>query len=381
MNVLMLSLDRALAGDRMTPSDAVKRHQEYALGVDFLMIVVLTRQGYVEGKLADNCVVVPTNSRSRIAMIRDALKVVRKLMNERPVDLLVAQAEAMPIARMIGKKENIPIIASFHAASFDTPDWKRHFESAAWATLVRKSLASAEKIRVVSHTMAERLKLHGIPPARIAVVPTAVDIKRFIKPNQLRLKKLKDAFGVDEIIVYVGRLEPVKNIQLLIEAMAEVALRRPSARLVIVGEGTERERIAEQVRKRGLSSCIVFAGPVDAEHIVEYYHAARVGVLPSRSESLGKVLIEAGAASLPVVATDTDGARSVIVAGKTGYLVPQGDARGMAEKIVFLLEHSPEATEMGKRAQEHIAKHFNWEQSIEQVLSLWKSAVAKGAHS
>jgi len=212
------------------------------------------------------------------------------------------------------------------------------------------------------------------------VIPTPVDLEKFKAFEPEKVKQIKDDYFNKKIILYAGRLVKVKNLPLLLKAVAMIRNSKHNIILLIIGEGGEKAKLKRKVRRLEIEDAVVFISSAPQKDLVNYYHAADVFVLPSFSESLGKVLIEAGAAGCPVVSTETTGARDVVVEGRTGYLVPIGDENAMVEKILKVLRmEESERKEMAKNAQRILEEKFSQEKSIEKVVMFWNKLIKHDA--
>lgn len=153
-------------------------------------------------------------------------------------------------------------------------------------------------------------------------------------------------------VVFVGSLEHCKGVDVLIDSWAEVARRVPVARLLIAGDGPLRETLRRRVGSLGLRDSVRFVGVVDREELMTLLDSSALLVLPSRSEGLGRVVLESFARARPVVATRVGGLPETVEEGRTGWLVDPGDARGLAQTILGALEDPARLRAMGAAARE-----------------------------
>ncbi|MGQ0571214.1 MAG: glycosyltransferase family 4 protein [Armatimonadota bacterium] len=197
---------------------------------------------------------------------------------------------------------------------------------------------------------------------RVRSVHNGVDLAHFAPRNGSRPAEAAH-------LVYVGRISPEKGVHVLLEAFEYVLARRPDATLQIVGP--EYRRAGRQGYlaglKRGLSPRVAarvrFAGFVEHEDLPQVYENAAVFVSPSLQEAFGMTLVEAMAMGLPVVSTRTGGIPEVIDDGRTGLLVEPGDARGLAEAILKLLNDPSLRAAMGASGRRRVEERFSWDQS------------------
>lgn len=156
-------------------------------------------------------------------------------------------------------------------------------------------------------------------------------------------------------VLYVGRLAPKKGLRYLIDAMADI-----DARLTIVGDGNERERL--ETRARDVNADVRFVGMVDPDAVDDYYRSAGIFVLPSiEGEGMPNVLLEAMAWGLPVIATPSGGIPTLIDDGTNGFLVPMRDSDTLAERIQRLLDEPDLAEQVGEQARAYVTEHHSWD--------------------
>ena len=381
----MVSLDKTLLGANggglpAQAGDAQERHRRYGEFVEKLDIVVFSRSGFQKNAISEKVTAFPTNSFSKFNYIFDAYKIGKALFRQNNYDLIDTQDPFFTglVGYWLKKKFKKPLEIHFHGDF-----WGNAFQSEAgiFQLFLSKFIARyADGIRVVSQGIKEKLVKKGIAPEKIAVIPTPVDLEKFKAFEPEKVKQIKDDYFNKKIILYAGRLVKVKNLPLLLKAVAMIRNSKHNIILLIIGEGGEKAKLKRKVRRLEIEDVVVFISSAPQKDLVNYYHAADVFVLPSFSESLGKVLIEAGAAGCPVVSTETTGARDVVVEGRTGYLVPIGDENVMVEKILKVLRmEESERKEMAKNAQRILEEKFSQEKSIEKVVMFWNKLIKHDA--
>jgi len=175
----------------------------------------------------------------------------------------------------------------------------------------------------------------GASPDRVGVVPCGVNLRTF-RPIDRTSARAKIGFGSEKLVLFAGRLEPLKGVDLLMRAFASLPSRR-NTRLIILGEDDENEieidrlsRISDQLN---IQEAVIFTGAVKHDLMPYFYNAADVCVVPSHYESFGLVALEALACGTPVVATDVGNLNSIIVEGRTGYVVEDHSAESLSAKM------------------------------------------------
>ena len=162
-------------------------------------------------------------------------------------------------------------------------------------------------------------------------------------------------------VIYAGVLIPRKAVDVLIDAFASIASDFPSARLYLVGKpdnAVYTEQLKAQVERLALGDRVVFVGEVSRAELAEYMGRARVLVLPSHSEGLGRVLVEAMMCGTPAIGSRVGGIPDVIREGENGYLVPPGDARALSTALEKALR-DPDIEAMGARARAFAEQFFS----------------------
>ena len=205
-------------------------------------------------------------------------------------------------------------------------------------------LTGADAVTVVSEDIAARLAQDGIAPSRPPlVIANGVDTGFWAPPAS------RAAASALPHLVALGRLEPVKGFDILIEAAALLHANGTPVRLTIIGEGSEREALAAQAARLGVEQAVTFAGRLAPPAIRDLFQAADLFVLSSRSEGMPLALMEAMASGLPVVAADVGGVART--AGGAAMLVPPESPQALAEAIASLLGDESECALSGEKAR------------------------------
>lgn len=160
-------------------------------------------------------------------------------------------------------------------------------------------------------------------------------------------------------VAFVGRLDTVKGVPLLLEAFAMVTARHPEARLTIAGDGPSRQRLEARAQALGLTGVVRFAGYMDEAGVANLLETASMLVLPSFAEGLPVVLIEASASRLPVIATQVAGVPELVQDGLSGFIVPPGDVETLANRLDRLLSNPDLCARMGEAGRQKIEAEFD----------------------
>jgi glycosyltransferase involved in cell wall biosynthesis len=179
-------------------------------------------------------------------------------------------------------------------------------------------------------------------------------------------------------IVYLGRLEAYKRVDLLLRALVTLHPRHPELELLIVGRGAEREGLERLAKELGVADHVRFAGFVDDEERDRLVASALLAVCPSVKEGWGITITECNALGVPVVATDAPGLRDAVLDGETGVLVPDGApetfTHRLAEAIGALLEDRERLERQASNARD-FSRRFDWDISAEQMARAIEAAV------
>jgi glycosyltransferase involved in cell wall biosynthesis len=214
-----------------------------------------------------------------------------------------------------------------------------------------------------------RAELAGAGFQRLRVVMRGVDTDRFDPAR--RSDALREAWGAGphtQVVMYVGRLAPEKNLGTLVDAFHAMRQSIADLRLVIVGDGPARRELGERVPDA------VFAGMRSGEDLAAHYASADMFVFPSMTETFGNVTTEAMASGLPVLAYDHAAAGQLIRSGENGLLAPLADKPAFLHQAVKLATHRELALEIGAAARRS-ACELGWDRIVGQVESVFQSAV------
>lgn len=221
----------------------------------------------------------------------------------------------------------------------------------------------------ISPSTREDLALRGVDAERVGVVAPGVDRERYCVDGAVLPRK-----EPSPLIVWVGRLEPYKRADTMIDALALVRQTVPQARLVIVGAGSARDALEQQSKERGLEHAIVFTGFISEERKVELLQQADVVTQTSEKEGWGMTVIEANACGAPAVATRVPGLRDAVRDGVSGLLVPYADVPALARAVVRVLNDRTLHEELVRGGVEW-ARRFTWDHVADDTEALLEEAI------
>jgi D-inositol-3-phosphate glycosyltransferase len=288
---------------------------------------------------------------------------VRAHLAYEPADVLHANYWLSGVAAHRLKHElDLPLVSTFHTLArvkAETGDLEPQARIDAEADVVACSDVITANSVVEMH---ELITHYGADPSRIEIVPPGVD-HAFFSPGSRRGARQALGLGDEPVLLFVGRIQPLKGVDVAVEALARLRDRR--ARMLIVGgsSGAEGDDYVADVHKliadHGLSERITMVPPQPHHVLSTYYRAADLTVVPSRSESFGLVALESAACGTPVVASDVGGLRTLVDHGRTGLRVPGRDPDDYAAAIERILDDPVFADTLSRRS-EVAASAYTW---------------------
>jgi len=279
----------------------------------------------------------------------------------------IPHASAAYFARQILKKsgKDIPFITTLHGTDITLVG-----RDATYEPVVTFSINESDAITAVSDSLKkETLDSFNIEK-EIHVIPNFVDVKRFHHTDKNHFKQMLAPDG-ERILVHVSNFRSVKRVPDVIKIFAEVKKAIP-AKLLMIGDGPERQNAEEMARSMGLYADVRFLGK--QEQINEILSISDLFLLPSATESFGLSALEAMACSVPVVSTNAGGLPEINVHGKTGFLSDVGDTEAMAANAIYILSDSERLLHFKKAAIAH-ARKFEKQHIIPQYEELYTKVI------
>ena len=225
--------------------------------------------------------------------------------------------------------------------------------------LKRSEYATMPTEQAVADLIPNKRKPFKVP---VEALSNGIDLSRFAKgkPN----KEIYDKYNIPRnkpIVLYVGRVDPEKSLDVLAEAFVKVAKKKPDAQLVVVGDGTAKPKLESILEKAGLSEQVHFLGRVVGDDLPQIYRTGTVFAITSKTETQSIVLMEAMASGLPCVAVKAGAVHELVKNNKNGYLANPDDVNGVARSILRILENPTLREKMSKesvaRAERHDISH------------------------
>jgi glycosyltransferase involved in cell wall biosynthesis len=234
--------------------------------------------------------------------------------------------------------------------------------------LQRLTYRLAHRIVANSHAAGAQVVDEGVPRSRLSVIPNGIDLSCYL-PRSPRTQR--------RVVTTVANLRKEKGHEVLLDAAAIVARHFPDVTFRLAGGGPMRSMLEQQARALGLGSVVQFLG--HREDVPAVLHEADVFVLPSRTEAFPNGLMEAMAASLPVVASDVGGIPELVEHERNGLLVPVGDAPALAAAIVRLARESELADSLARAARQTIESRYAFDRMVASFEALYEGEVEAAA--
>ncbi len=347
--------------------------------------VILTRTlgpaRHRERKLWPTCTVVPSNSASRRRFLHDGFRIASRLIAEGRINL-VSVRDPFAIGLLgvrLKRAHHVALVVHVMADMLDNPYFTRErLRNRVLNAVAKRVLARADTVRV--STTVEKAKLDrlaprlGLAPEQVHHVPFLVEMEPFLAADGRLVRRRYSAGTRRPIVLSVGRLERQKDMPTLLRALAIVAERIPEVLLLVVGDGAERARLQRLARRLRVARHVEFTGRIDHDELPAYYGGCDVFAATSIYEGTCMVLVEAAAAGRPIVATDFAGAHDAVLDGESGFIVPIGDALAVAERLIYLLEHTERRT-FGQRGRDHVSAAFDQKALLAGTRTLWEAAL------
>ena len=305
---------------------------------------------------------------------RSGLKI-RELHARTKVDVIHAHGDIIEafILSFIVRGLGIPLVMTMHSGL----SRKRYYRTAApfiWRRV--------NEIIGVSPEIIKTMERWSIPPERLYTISSGIEFQRFARACEEK-EIARRNLGIPTsafVVLGVGRLHPMKGFRYLIEAAS--TLSEKSVLVYIVGGGPLESDLRSRVKN---TSNVILTGSQPQESVIKYLVAADVFVLPSidlpgQSEGTPTALMEAMAAGLPVVITDSGGGKYLVRNGENGFVVPQANAPALATAIRRLLENPELRTKMSVMNRE-IAKSKDWRLIADQVCRVYERAISRNRAS
>lgn len=290
-------------------------------------------------------------------------------------------------ARELAREWRVPVVHMFHTlgrlkdAVADSPAQR---EADNRGGVEQEIMAFAD--RIVAATPLDRQQMldhYTVDEAKIAVIPCGVNLELFHPIDRYAAREYLGLPPERQLLLFVGRLDPVKGLNVLLEAMCILTRRLHPCRaqdlsLAVIGGDRESHLEAlgdptclKEIREElGLGDLVIFVGSRAQEDLPYYYSASLACVMPSLYESFGMVALEAMACATPVIASRVGGLTFTVRDGETGFLVPERDPDALADKLELVITDTELRQRLGARAAE-VAAEYSWDVVADEIEGLY----------
>lgn len=237
----------------------------------------------------------------------------------------------------------------------------------------------AAGVSVNTRFLQERAIGQGVPLERTVYVPNGVDRGRFANLDADRGKELRQRYGLQgkATVLYLGTLNLASHpLELLLKAFVLLAQQLPTAHMVLVGGGEDRQALERNVLEMGLEGRVSFTGAIPPDQVPPYYALGDVSVDPVYDDAVARArsplkIFESMACGVPVVAGNVGDRAEILGNGQAGLLVAPGDSLALANGLLELLDHADRRADMGQSGMEMVKKYY-WDNQVQKFLSLYR---------
>ncbi|MHA7139597.1 glycosyltransferase [Rossellomorea arthrocnemi] len=280
------------------------------------------------------------------------------------------------IALPLAQKLNVPLLVSFHG--YDVTRTMDHLKSDSAYNIQHyvkhmKDLKQSDTIFIAASKYIKRKLIEkGFPPKQIKTHYIGIDLDKLKKDSTIQR---------EETILFVGRLVENKGCDYLIRAMKVINDKNPHVKLLVAGDGPERENLETLAKNLNVNS--TFLGAIPHKEVVERMNNAKVFSVPSvevesgASEGFGMVFAEAQAMGLPVVSFDTGGIPEAVSHNETGFIVPQRDFHQLANYILRLFDDPSLWEKFSQSATERVLRHFDLKKQNKMLETIYENTLSK----
>ncbi len=292
------------------------------------------------------------------------------------------------VGHALKQRWEVPHVIMFHTLG-EAKNQARLAEQEPYHRIAGERLLAQGADRIICASQSEYetlLDQYQTPPSRIMSIPCGVDTERFRPLGRTRARRILGLPFDSPLALFVGRLDRLKGIDILLQATAEV---QTDFRLLLIGgdakDAKHKAELQQMAADLGITDRILFLDAVPHDTIPLYYNAADVCVVPSYYESFGMVALEAMACGIPVVASRVGGLQETVRDGQTGFLVPWRSPSALAARLDQLLLDHALRRRLGREARS-AAERFRWSEVATQVENVYHEMVSQyrgtivGAH-
>jgi Glycosyltransferase len=223
------------------------------------------------------------------------------------------------------------------------------------------------------------INLYSASPEKVSVIPPGVNLDFFHPGDKEKARRDLDLEDYRRVLLFAGRLQPFKGLDLLLHAMTNLPNHGITRLLVVggnAGKGDELAKMNSLVKKLGISEMVGFVGAVEHENMPKFYNAADICVVPSYHESFGMVAVESLACGTPVVASRVGGLATIVQDGETGYLFDERSPETLATYLCLLMSENEIRNSMAGAARQSVMK-YNWSSTAHRLFQMYQELLGQ----
>lgn len=304
------------------------------------------------------------------------IDIIEELVDWKP-DVIHTQCEFSTFvpAKIISKRTGAPIVHTYHTVYEQYTEYVLHSKRIGrrLAKQFTKSITDHTNAVIVPTDKMEDMLLSYNVDTPMFVVPTGINLDRFLADGTDKRSEIRKKYGIKEdecVLTFVGRVAKEKNLEEIIEFLDDA--RTNNIRLLIVGDGPDREDIEKEAARRKLEDRVIFTGMVNPSEVADYYKAGDIFVSASTSETQGLTYMEAMASGLVPLCRNDDALRDVVENGENGFVYDTKD--DFMNALFILMTDAEKRAEIGRKARKSMLERYSiatFTKDCEKVYSLY----------
>ncbi len=366
MNLLTISLDRSLFDEN---SDSALRMTKYAELAGRIDVIVFSPQGFAEKKLSDKVCLYPTNSVGKLFYIPNSIRLGKRLMNRKKVDVVASQdpfLSGISAYLLAGKKRAKLLVGVFGTNIYDR----------FW--LSEKPLHRI--LKVIGHIIfkrADAIQTDGFETIEVLKKHYGQE-KVFWKPlipGNISEFKIEKKFNDDIFkILFINRLVKQKNLPMFLDVMEKIIKKERSipVRFTIISGGPLKEFLLSEIEKRGLRESVEYIERVPRKEIIEFFQNHDLLVLTSIYEGFPRAFMEAAAIGLPIVTTRVSGLKNLIKDKENSFVIEQGDTKSFVAAVETLIADRELLLDFSEKIKNNFWEKYSFEKALRMQSQVYK---------
>jgi D-inositol-3-phosphate glycosyltransferase len=285
------------------------------------------------------------------------------------------------VGEQLKKELGIPHVVTFHTLGAVKNRASGMDEEPALRIQSEKEIVSAVNCIVTSTQEGKNnlVQLYQSQPEKVRVIPAGVDLDLFHPADREEARRALDLEEYRRVLLFAGRLQPFKGLDLLLHAMTYLPNHGTTRLLVVGGNAGKTDELMKMnslVNELGIGSMVGFVGAVEHDKMPTFYNAADICIVPSYHESFGMVAVEALASGTPVVASRVGGLATIVKDGETGYLFDERSPEQLATYLCLLMSENEIRRSMAGAARQSVMK-YNWASTAKGLLGVYRELSGK----